>query len=256
MTKPIHIKNLILGEGIPKICVSLMGTTEEKLKEEAVEAVKAGADLVEWRADFYANLQDSEKIKRTLETLSDILGQKPLLFTIRTKKEGGNVEIDIADYIKKNIEAAKTGKIDLADIEACEEMDEKKKLIKELQKTGIKVIASFHDFEKTEERDALKERFHMLEQTGADILKIAEMPKEFEDTAVMMQITKSVSENIEKPLISISMGNTGSMSRIAGENFGSSVTFGYTGTASAPGQFPVRELRMMMESLHEKNKDN
>ena len=30
MTKPIQIKNLTIGAGIPKICVPLTGTTEKK----------------------------------------------------------------------------------------------------------------------------------------------------------------------------------------------------------------------------------
>ena len=58
MTKPIQIKNLTLGAGIPKICVPLTGTTEEKICQEAEDAKKAGADLVEWRADFYEELQN------------------------------------------------------------------------------------------------------------------------------------------------------------------------------------------------------
>ena len=53
MTKPIQIKNLTIGAGIPKICVPLTGTTEEKICQEAKDAKKAGADLVEWRADFF-----------------------------------------------------------------------------------------------------------------------------------------------------------------------------------------------------------
>ena len=51
----------------------------------------------------------------------------------------------------------------------------------------------------------------------------------------------------------MAMGNLGSISRIAGENFGSSVTFATIGAASAPGQFPIEELRMMMNVLHKKN---
>ena len=46
MTKPIQIKNLTIGAGIPKICVPLTGTTEEKICQEAKDAKKAGADLV------------------------------------------------------------------------------------------------------------------------------------------------------------------------------------------------------------------
>ena len=51
MTKPIQIKNLTIGAGIPKICVPLTGTTREKICQEAEDAKKAAADLVEWRAD-------------------------------------------------------------------------------------------------------------------------------------------------------------------------------------------------------------
>ncbi len=34
MTKPIQVKNISLGEGLPKICVPLTGKTEEVIKEE------------------------------------------------------------------------------------------------------------------------------------------------------------------------------------------------------------------------------
>ena len=48
MTKPIQIKNISLGEGLPKICVPLTGKTEEEIKEEGKKTVEAGAELVEW----------------------------------------------------------------------------------------------------------------------------------------------------------------------------------------------------------------
>ena len=40
MTKPIQIKNLTIGAGIPKICVPLTGTTREKICQEAEDAKK------------------------------------------------------------------------------------------------------------------------------------------------------------------------------------------------------------------------
>ena len=98
MTKPIQIKNLTIGAGIPKICVPLTGTTEEKICQEAKDAKKAGADLVEWRADFFEGLMDKEACKQVLGKLSEILGETPLLFTIRTSEEGGNIAISMEDY--------------------------------------------------------------------------------------------------------------------------------------------------------------
>ena len=255
MTKPIRIKNLILGKGIPKICVHLTAEREEEICAQARAAVDAAADMVEWRADFYENLSDTEKREVVLNKLSDILGQIPLLFTIRSKAEGGNRQISTKDYVNYNLAAGKTGKADLVDVEFFGDETEKKALVTKLQALGAKVIASSHDFEKTDGKDVLLERFKTMEESGADILKIAVMPDEFEDVAAIMLATKEMSQITDKPLISMAMGQIGSMSRISGENFGSCVTFGTVGAVSAPGQFPIKELRMMMDALHEKNRE-
>lgn len=255
MTKPIQIKNIILGQGMPKICVPLTAQTAEELFSQAEASVAAGADLVEWRADFFEELEQEVKTAETLELLSDIVGQVPLLFTIRTKKEGGNREISTDDYVNYNLLAARTGYADLVDVEAFDNEEEKKKLISEIRKLGVKVIASTHDFQKTGSRETLLSRFQEMDASGADILKMAVMPKDFEDVAAIMQATNEMTKLTDRPLISMAMGDTGSMSRISGENFGSCVTFGTVGKASAPGQFPIKELRMMMEALHRKNQE-
>ena len=255
MTKPIQIKNIILGQGMPKICVPLTAQTAEELFSQAEASVAAGADLVEWRADFFEELEQEVKTAETLELLSDIVGQVPLLFTIRTKKEGGNREISTDDYVNYNLLAARTGYADLVDVEAFDNEEEKKKLISEIRKLGVKVIASTHDFQKTGSRETLLSRFLEMDASGADILKMAVMPKDFEDVAAIMQATNEMTKLTDRPLISMAMGDTGSMSRISGENFGSCVTFGTVGKASAPGQFPIKELRMMMEALHRKNQE-
>ena len=146
MTKPIQIKNLTIGAGIPKICVPLTGTTREKICQEAEDAKKAAADLVEWRADFFEELMNPEACQNVLEALAEILGETPLLFTIRTSEEGGNITISLEDYAACNINIAKGKKADLVDVEVMSNSEEKKKLVAELQKEGVKVIASSHDF--------------------------------------------------------------------------------------------------------------
>lgn len=253
MTKPIQIKNLTLGAGIPKICVPLTGTTEEKICQEAEDAKKAGADLVEWRADFYEELQNDAACTQVLEKISQILKETPLLFTIRTKEEGGNIAISLEAYKNCNLNAARSGKTDLVDVEVMGNPVEKKKLVAGLQKTGVKVIASSHDFEKTDSQELLLKRFEKMEKSGADILKMAVMPHGFEDVASIMEVTNAMRKKCEKPLVSMAMGSIGSISRISGENFGSAITFGTVGAASAPGQFPIGELRQLLVALHEKN---
>ena len=46
------------------------------------------------------------------------------------------------------------------------------------------------------------------------------------------------------------MANTGVLSRLCGEVFGSALTFGAVGKTSAPGQIGVEDLRIALEILH------
>ena len=57
-------------------------------------------------------------------------------------------------------------------------------------------------------------------------------------------------QECEKPLVSMAMGSIGSISRISRENFGSGITFGTVGAASAPGQIDVEELRTVLGIIH------
>lgn len=256
MTKPIKIKNLTIGVGIPKICVPLTGITKEQICKEAEAAKKAGADLVEWRADFFEGLLNKQACDQVLEELAQILGETPLLFTIRTKEEGGNTSISLEDYRVCNLNVARSHKADLVDVEVMGNPGEKKGLIQELHQEGAKVIASSHDFDKTDSKDVLLNRFQEMEKSGADILKMAVMPHGFEDVAAIMEVTDEMRKTCEKPLVSMAMGSIGAISRISGENFGSGITFGTVGAASAPGQFPIGELRSLLEALHKKNQES
>lgn len=46
----------------------------------------------------------------------------------------------------------------------------------------------------------------------------------------------------DRPIITMSMSSQGVVSRLCGEVFGSSMTFGAVGQVSAPGQIPVDQL--------------
>lgn len=255
MTKPILIKNLSLGDGIPKICVPLTGSGKRELCQEAQKIKAAGADLAEWRADYFEALSDGEEVNAVLKEISGILADIPLLFTVRTKAEGGKAEFTDEEYAHLNMAAAESGYVDLVDVEVFSHVHPEE-LIRRLQEAHVRVIASSHDFQGTGSREFLQMRFRDLDAAGADILKMAVMPEEFDDVAAIMQVTSEmVRKHTEKPVISMAMGSLGSISRIAGENFGSSVTFATVGAASAPGQFPIKELRAMMDALHRKNED-
>lgn len=248
MTKPIQIKNINIGSGIPKICVPLTASDGDALCIEAEKAAEAGADLIEWRADFFRGLKEENKVKNMAKNLADCVGGRPLLFTIRTDKEGGKAALTEEEYETICVWAAESKAVDLVDVEVFS--GNRDSLIEKLHREGVFVVASSHDFEKTEPKDALIQRFLQMETTGADILKIAVMPLSFSDTAALMDATSAASERTTRPLISMSMGKTGMVSRVAGESFGSAVTFGTVGEASAPGQLPMEELRSVLGILH------
>ena len=51
MPHTLKIRETVIGEGMPKICVPLTGKTAEEVLHQAEAAAASGADLVEWRAD-------------------------------------------------------------------------------------------------------------------------------------------------------------------------------------------------------------
>ena len=121
--KPLEIRNIRIGEGIPKICVPIVGKTKEEILGEAGKLSEVPADIAEWRADWYEDVFDVEKVKEVLKELRAILNETPLLFTIRTAKEGGEKDITPEMYAMLNSEAAKTKDADLIDVEAFLDAD-------------------------------------------------------------------------------------------------------------------------------------
>lgn len=248
-TKDILIKQIRLGGGMPKICIPLMAADQIELPRKLAAVKEAGPDLVEWRADYYGKLKNPEAVAQTILFLKNSLGEIPLLFTVRTRAEGGEAELTTEEYCKINELAVRSGP-DLMDVEVLGDYERKRRLIGFLQEAGTTVIASSHDFFKTDPPDKLLGRFEILDQSGADILKMAVMPHCFEDVLHLFEAAQKMREKTDKPLIFISMGRQGMISRLAQEATGSALTFGTAGGTSAPGQLPAKELRRLLQLLH------
>ena len=100
MDKTVQVRDLVIGEGRPKICIPVMGSTTETLKEAAGHAMKKHPDLIEWRADYFADIENEEVRRQAFDELREILGEVPLLFTIRTRREGGEADLSADQYLK------------------------------------------------------------------------------------------------------------------------------------------------------------
>ena len=252
MTKPVYIKGIRLGEGIPRICVPVVGENRAEILEQAREAVRAGADLVEWRMDYWKEEDKKKYLEEILFALDSILSDKPLLFTIRTCREGGLFSESDEEYEILCMIAAASGKADLVDVEVFSSPKGRVELVQKLRSRGVRVAASSHDCQKTDSQEELISRLRKMDRTGADILKLAVMAQGFEDAARLMKAVSLMREETDKPLIAMAMGEHGMITRIAGEDYGSCVSFGTVGNPSAPGQLPAGELRSLMEALHRK----
>ncbi len=257
--KAVKIRGVELGFGVPKTIVPIVAKTREAILEKAAEINQLPVDLVEWRADFYEGLFNAPVMLETLKALRSALGNTPILFTIRTKPEGGEVAPSFEDYANTNIAVAKSGNADLVDVEMfwgntdwnAPASAVSKKLVDDIHSAGCLVVGSRHDFSATPSQAEMVATLRNQQSAGADIPKAAVMPKTKGDVLTVLDASyEFASKYADRPFLTISMGPKGMMSRVACELSGSCMTFGAAGQASAPGQMQVGELKGLLELVH------
>ena len=247
----IKVRDIEIGAGAPKIIVPIVGVTKEDILNEAKTFDSIPVDVVEWRVDWFEHVFEFDKVEDVLKELRTVLGNIPLLLTFRTKKEGGEKAIDTKDYKELNLRAAKTGYVDFIDVEIFTGDDVVREIIDGAHAAGVRVIASNHDFFKTPAKSDIIYRLRKMQDMGADIPKIAVMPQSKRGVLTLLCATEEmVTDYADRPIITMSMAGTGVISRLCGEVFGSSMTFGAAKKASAPGQMGVNDLNTVLDLLH------
>ncbi len=245
----LKIKDVIFGQGRPKICLPVVEKTREAILEkiEAIEPL-AHYDVIEIRLDYFEDLKDVQAMMAMLQQAGSITSHL-VLATFRTQEEGGEIAISNEDY-QRILEAVIEHHVcDLIDIELSKGNQCVSSLITKAHEEGLFVILSSHDFQKTPEDKILKEKLEKMEIMGGDLLKIAVMPQSKQDVIRFLNLTAQCSSHLSKPLITMSMGKQGVLSRISGELYGSTMTFATVGKASAPGQIPLEEMHHLLEVL-------
>lgn len=251
MSQAKTIRGLTFGEGMPKICVPLMGKTEEEVLKAVPAILASGADLVEWRADHLLEGKNPQAVRTLLFHLRPLLSSTPLLFTFRTAAEGGMQAVSLDEYLRLLKMVAASGFVDLVDLEGMIPGHANRHVAQKLQELGVSVVVSSHDFEKTLPEQELYERLLQLEQQGGDFVKLAVMPRTPQDVEALLSATRRYTARPEAALaITMSMGELGVRSRVIGEETGSVLTFGAVGQTSAPGQLAVSELRSRLLAVH------
>lgn len=249
--QPLKVKGILIGEGQPKTIVPIMDTVPELLSVSAADAINAGADLVEWRADFLDGLEDPNTLRIAAYAVAEAIPDTPVVATIRTKDQGGLVELDQKTYAKLIRTLINTEVMDIIDIEYST-IDERAldELIALAHAHHIMVISSVHDFEGTPTVPSMVMLLTMMAQTGADIAKLAVYATSPIDALHLMEATTICGTKLDCPLITLAMGDEGKITRITGEAFSSALTFCSLERSSAPGQIQLKDARNALDALH------
>ncbi|MBU9712612.1 type I 3-dehydroquinate dehydratase [Evansella tamaricis] len=251
MSNTVKVKDIIIGEGIPKVCVPMVGRNLTQLKEEGDMLKNIDFDVVEWRADFFQDVEDTQKVIEALHSIREIFPTIPLLFTFRSAREGGEKEVTNSYYFSLIKEVVESNEVDLIDVELFLEEQHVKEIISIAHQQNVFVILSNHDFNKTPSKEEMISRLIRAQELGADILKIAVMPNSTKDVLTLLEATEEMyTKHATQPIITMAMGDKGVISRLSGEVFGSAMTFGAAKNASAPGQLNVADLKHILNLLH------
>lgn len=238
----------------PKICIPVTAVTRDEITDTARQFSTLPAEMVEWRVDFFAGYE--REIPAVTKELKEILGKKELITTIRTTNEGGESNGDRFPYSETICKILSEGKTDYIDVEIHRGKEIVSAVVEEAKANGVKVIGSYHNFEKTPSEEELTAILEEARELGVDIGKAACMPagtdeEQWEDVMRLLSATEKMSAAYpEFPLITMSMGKAGEMSRLYGGLYGSTVSFGCAGRASAPGQIELDAMTAVFDKIY------
>jgi 3-dehydroquinate dehydratase I len=250
-TKLIHLRGKPIAAGaLPLICTPLVGRTRDAVLAELAAVLPKKPDLIEWRVDFFEGIGDTALVIDTARALQGGAAGIPILFTRRSTKEGGErIALVEAEVVKLYEAVCAERCVDMIDYEMCNDAADFARLRSASRAGGILMVASYHNFQSTPDAATLVDKFAEAERLGGDVAKVAVMPQCPEDVLTLLGATHAASRAVGLPLISMSMGAYGSLSRMMGWVYGSTVTFAVGKSSSAPGQVPIEELRTVLATV-------
>ena len=247
----VTVRGAVIGGPRPLICLPLVGETRAKILEEAKELIALQPDLLEWRIDAYEKVENIEEWLPTLKDLRKIMGEIPLIFTCRIVLEGGLKRIAHEKRLELVTAAVESGDVDIVDIELCNEEEFVQAIKVAAKANNVKLILSHHNFKETPSEPFIYAKLVEAQTAGADISKLAAMPKNYGDVLTLLSAThKARNEAVQIPIVTMSMGPEGAVTRLAGGLFGSDITFAVGLQESAPGQIPIKDLKSGMAPLY------
>ena len=207
--------------------------------KDAIYAKKAGADMLELRLDQFKSI----KLQYLTATIKEIKAKTrlPLIATLRYSSEEKFLPLRhrIKEKERLDIIMGILPLIDLVDIELSARTIIKT-VIFAAHSLRKKVIVSCHNFKKTPALKELSAIDRNARQKGADIVKISAFARSEEDAARLMVWTY---RSKIRPIVTIAMGNKGSVFRLIAPIFGSRITYAAVTKKAAPGQLTLSAFK-------------
>ena len=240
----------VLGEGMPKIAVPVMGKSIEQLAEAAQRAASARADVIELRIDSLSPMPDEDTALAACRAVREAAGEIPLLFTLRTQRDGGPGSADVAAYEALLCAVARAKVCEAIDCELSAGDEVFVRVAAAAHAAGVSLVGSSHAFEAGTPPERAKAWLLRQHALGADVCKAAVMATDELEALRLSAAMLEASRELDAPIIAIAMGPKGTLSRVGAECLGSCLTFGTAGEASAPGQLDAETLRGVLEAIH------
>jgi len=246
--KPIELHGKpVAGGKFPLICTPLVGRTREQIFDEVQLVLAKKPDILEWRVDFFDGIDNTADVISVASAIKAAANGVPLLFTRRSVHEGGEkIALSEERVIALYQAICASGQIDAIDFEMNNDPAHIALVRSAAKANDIKLILSFHNFSFTPTLEVLSQRFLQADQLGADIAKVAVMPRNLEDVLTLLTATLAASQRLPIPVISMSMGSYGALTRLFGWTFGSALSFAVGACSSAPGQVPIEDLNTVL----------
>ena len=223
-----------------KLIVSVMPKSLEEA--QAIDVTRYhDADIIEWRADFLPK----EAILQVAPAIFEKFAGRELVFTLRTRSEGGQIELSSEEYVQMIKEVAQLYQPDYIDFEYFSYKDVFEEMLE-----FPNLVLSYHNFQETPEN--LMEILSELTSLNPKVVKIAVMAHTELDVLDLMNFTRGFKTlNPEQEYVTISMGKMGKVSRITSDVTGSSWSFASLDEVSAPGQISLSSMKKIREILNE-----
>jgi 3-dehydroquinate dehydratase-1 len=240
--KAVDARGRKLGGETPLLCTPLVGRTRKRVLAEAASVLRQKPDIIEWRVDFFDAIGDTDAVIETARELRSVVGKRPSHLS-PAGREGGGERIAIGD--EEVVGSLRTWRrlaarlVDFIDFEMGNDPEHLRRVRESTRQHEIRLILSYHNVSYTPGLEYLVDRFLEAERLGADVAMVQVMPRNRADVLRLLAATAEADDKARIPLISISLGPLGSVTRMVGGLFGSWLSFAVGESASAPGQIPI-----------------